>query len=132
MGTITEMIRLTQGEILKILVERDARSAEEVADAMGFHRTYLSKLYKLDKLPAKALRKAVRALGVSEGAFQISATAATIGDELEAEKRRLELDNERLRQENLQLKAEAYDLIRKNHPGVIKDPEGPIKAAFER
>ncbi len=47
-----------QGEILLILVKRDGRSAEEIADAMGVDKSYLPKLYKMDILPRKPLERA--------------------------------------------------------------------------
>jgi len=47
-----------QGEILLILVKRDGRNADDIASAMGIDKSYLSKLYKMDKLPRKPLEKA--------------------------------------------------------------------------
>ena len=41
-----------------LLVKRDSRNTEEIAKAMGIDKSYLPKLYKLDKLPPKPLRKA--------------------------------------------------------------------------
>ncbi len=48
-----------QGEILLILVKRDGRSAEEIADLLGIDKSYLPKLYKMDRLPRKPLHKVI-------------------------------------------------------------------------
>ncbi len=55
-----------QGEILLILVKRDGRNAEEIAEAMGIDKSYLSKLYKMDRLPRKPLEKARAAFPEAE------------------------------------------------------------------
>jgi hypothetical protein len=47
-----------QGEILLILVKRDGRSAEEIAEVMGVDKSYLPRLYKMDILPRKPLERA--------------------------------------------------------------------------
>ena len=47
-----------QGEILLILVKRDGRNAEEIAESMGIDKSYLPKLYKMDRLPRKPLERA--------------------------------------------------------------------------
>lgn len=69
-----------------LLVKRDPRSNEEVAEAMGVDKSYLPKLYKLDKLPKKPLQRAQEVYGVTEAYFtgeedtkkhQLSEPAAT-------------------------------------------------------
>jgi hypothetical protein len=60
---------MKQGEKLLILVRRDERSSEEIAEAMGVDKSYLPKLYKLDKLPPKPLRRAQEVFGVSLAYF---------------------------------------------------------------
>lgn len=60
---------MKQGEKLLILVRRDNRSSEEIAKAMGVDRSYLPKLYKLEKLPPKPLRRAQEVFGVSLAYF---------------------------------------------------------------
>lgn len=55
---------MKQGEKLLILVRRDTRSSEEIAAAMGVDKSYLPKLYKLEKLPPKPLKKAQAVFGV--------------------------------------------------------------------
>lgn len=52
-----------------LLVKRDPRSNEEVAEAMGVDKSYLPKLYKLDKLPKKPLQRAQEVYGVTEAYF---------------------------------------------------------------
>ncbi len=52
-------MQLTEGETLLILVKRDGRSAEEIADDMGIDKSYLPKLYKMDKLPRKPMDRAL-------------------------------------------------------------------------
>lgn len=80
------MESIKQGERLMLLVKRDPRSNEEVAEAMGVDKSYLPKLYKLDKLPKKPLQRAQEVYGVTEAYFtgeedakkhQLSEPAAT-------------------------------------------------------
>lgn len=49
---------LTEGETLLILVKRDGRSAEEIAKDMGIDKSYLPRLYKMDKLTGKPRERA--------------------------------------------------------------------------
>ena len=63
---IRKMTLSKQGEILLILVKRDGRNADDIADAMGIDKSYLSKLYKMDKLPRKPLEKARTAFPEAE------------------------------------------------------------------
>ncbi|MFN0176191.1 MAG: hypothetical protein ACKVU0_16210 [Saprospiraceae bacterium] len=65
---------MKQGEKLLLLVRRDQRSSEEIAEAMSVDKSYLPRLYKLDKLPPKPLQKAQEVFGVSREYF--------IGEEL--------------------------------------------------
>lgn len=60
---------MKQGEKLLILVKRDRRSSEEIAEAMGVDKSYLPRLYKLEKLPPKPLQKAQEVFGVSLAYF---------------------------------------------------------------
>lgn len=60
---------MKQGEKLMILVKRDRRSSEEIAEAMHVDKSYLPKLYKLEKLPPKPLQKAQEVFGVSLAYF---------------------------------------------------------------
>lgn len=55
---------MKQGEKLLILVRRDPRSSEEIAEALSVDKSYLPRLYKLEKLPPKPLRKAQEVFGV--------------------------------------------------------------------
>ena len=100
------MASLTQGEILLILVKRDGRPAEAIADAMGVDKSYLPKLYKLEKLPPKPLRKAMAVFQVAENYFLETGEAPSsvaepgrayknAGTEME----RLQAENENLRNE---------------------------------
>lgn len=56
-----------------MLVRRDERNAEEIADAMGIDKSYLPKLYKSDKLPPKPLKKALEIFHLSENYFDSNA-----------------------------------------------------------
>ncbi len=60
---------MKQGEKLLILVRRDERSSEKIAEAMSVDKSYLPRLYKLEKLPPKPLRKAQEVFGVSLAYF---------------------------------------------------------------
>jgi len=60
---------MKQGEKLLILVRRDQRSSEEIAEAMRVDKSYLPRLYKLEKLPPKPLQKAQEVFGVSREYF---------------------------------------------------------------
>jgi transcriptional regulator with XRE-family HTH domain len=63
---IRKMTLSKQGEILLILVKRDGRNADDIAEAMGIDKSYLSKLYKMDRLPRKPLEKARTAFPEAE------------------------------------------------------------------
>lgn len=60
---------MKQGEKLLLLVRRDKRSSEKIAEAMGVDKSYLPKLYKLENLPPKPLQKAQEVFGVSLAYF---------------------------------------------------------------
>jgi len=63
------MMSILQGEKLLLLVRRDRRSAEEIASAMDIDKSYLPKLYKMEVLPPKPLKKALEVFHVSESFF---------------------------------------------------------------
>ena len=63
------MESIKQGEKLMLLVKRDPRSNEEVAEAMGVDKSYLPKLYKMERLPRKPLQRAQEVYGVSQAYF---------------------------------------------------------------
>ncbi|MCB0528707.1 MAG: hypothetical protein KDC61_09740 [Saprospiraceae bacterium] len=63
------MTPIRQGEKLMLLVKRDSRSTEEIAEAMGIDKSYLPKLYKMDKLPTKPLQRALQVFGVDAAYF---------------------------------------------------------------
>lgn len=63
------MALLTEGEILLILFKRDKRSAKKFAEAMGIDKSYLPKLYKMDKLPHKRLEVAKAVFADAEKLF---------------------------------------------------------------
>jgi len=52
-----------------LLVKRDPRSNEEVAEAMHVDKSYLPKLYKMERLPRKPLQRAQEVYGVSKAYF---------------------------------------------------------------
>ena len=58
-----------QGEKLWLLVKRDKRTNEEIAAAMGIDKSYLPKLYKMEVLPAKPLKKAMEVFQVPASHF---------------------------------------------------------------
>lgn len=63
------MSAINQGEKLLLLVRRDPRSAEEIAEGMGIDKSYLPKLYKMEKLTPKTLQKAIAFFHVAENYF---------------------------------------------------------------
>ncbi|MBC7777923.1 MAG: hypothetical protein H7246_20990 [Phycisphaerae bacterium] len=72
---------MKQGEKLLILARRDQRSSEEIAEAMGIDKSYLPRLYKLDKLPPKPLQKAQEVFGVSREYFISESEGKTVVNE---------------------------------------------------
>lgn len=117
------MLPLNQGEILLILVKRDGRPIEDVASDMGYHKSYLPKLYKMDKLPRKAYNKA---LAVFHEATQYFTESGENIDRVEepralyrsgpplAETERLQAENADLRAEIARLQAELKKMAEKN------------------
>lgn len=63
-----------------LLVKRDPRSNDEVAEAMGIDKSYLPKLYKVDKLPTKPLRRAAAVFGVPESYFLEENTTTLVAE----------------------------------------------------
>lgn len=60
---------IKQGEKLLLLVKRDSRNTGEIAIAMNIDKSYLPRLYKMDILPPKPLKKAVEVFGVPAAYF---------------------------------------------------------------
>ncbi|MBX2891537.1 MAG: hypothetical protein KF734_11450 [Saprospiraceae bacterium] len=67
------MASLTQGEVLLILVKRDGRPAEQIAEAMDVDKSYLPKLYKMERLPRKPFERAKAIFPEAEKYFAESA-----------------------------------------------------------
>lgn len=95
-----------------ILVRRDPRSSEEIAEAMGVDKSYLPKLYKLEKLPPKPLQKAQSVFGVSRSYFSDDVAEKTLLSEppaiypagtTETELQRLQTEIAALREEIMRL-----------------------------
>lgn len=63
------MALLKEGEILLILFKRDKRSATKIAEAMGIDKSYLPKLYKMDRLPHKRMEVAKSVFADAEKLF---------------------------------------------------------------
>lgn len=97
------MLSIKEGEKLMLLVKRDPRSTEEIAVALGLDKSYLPKLYKMDKLPRKPLQKAMAVFEVSAAYFtenEEPPTAVAEGDAAYgAMEKQLQSENEALRQE---------------------------------
>ena len=99
------MEAIKQGEKLMLLVRRDPRSTEQLAELMGIDKSYFPKLYKMDKLPRKPLQRAMEVLGVPVGYFEgensdtnlVSEPVMGYRNQLEIEK--LGTENEALRLE---------------------------------
>ncbi len=86
-----------------LLVKRDPRSTEEIASALGLDKSYLPKLYKMDKLPRKPLQKAMAVFEVSAAYFTENEEQPSAVAEEEAayvsQEKRLQAENDALRQE---------------------------------
>jgi transcriptional regulator with XRE-family HTH domain len=63
------MESIKQGEKLMLLIKRDPRSNEKIAEAMGVDKSYLPKLYKMERLPRKPLQRAQQVYGVTKAYF---------------------------------------------------------------
>lgn len=72
-SSITPVIPLSHGEKLLILVTRFKKltglSATEVSERAGYTRTYIPKLYNVDKFSPKQIKLVSAALNVPESAF---------------------------------------------------------------
>jgi hypothetical protein len=66
------MEKISQGEKLMLLVKRDYRDAENIAKALGYDKSYLPKLFKMDILPRKPLARAMEVFKVPESYFNES------------------------------------------------------------
>lgn len=108
------MASLTQGEILLILVKRDGRPAEEIAEALGVDKSYLPKLYKMDKLTRKPLVRAREIFADAEQYFAEKGEKPATVEEPRAEYRTAAATNaaeiERLQRENAGLHTEIAQL----------------------
>ena len=97
------MTPIKEGEKLMLLVKRDNRTTEEIADALGLDKSYLPKLYKMDKLPRKPLQKAMAVFEVAasyftenaENASSVAERGAVYGDS----EKQLQAENAALREE---------------------------------
>ncbi len=69
---------MKQGEKLLLLVRRDHRNAEEIAEAMGIDKSYLPRLYKMDKLPPKPLKKALEVFHLPDQFFEEDGEMRTV------------------------------------------------------
>lgn len=63
------MASITQGQKLMLLVKDSQNLDEDIARAMGYGRTYLPKLYKMDILPKKVIQRAVVYFKVDDSYF---------------------------------------------------------------
>lgn len=98
-----------------ILVKRDQRSTTEIAEAMGVDKSYLPKLYKMDKLPSKPRRRAAAVFHVPESYFTENEEDPDIAAEPEAEYRAAapgQNETARLREELAALREELARLTK--------------------
>ena len=86
-----------------LLVRRDSRTTEEIAEALGLDKSYLPKLYKMDKLQRKPLQKAMTVFQVSAAYFmENEENAGTVAEgeaTYAAAEKRLQMENDALKQE---------------------------------
>ena len=97
------MTPIKEGEKLMLLVKRDSRNTEKIAEALGLDKSYLPKLYKMDKLPRKPLQKAMAVFQVTAAYFMENAENTSGVAEGEtvygATEKRLLAENDALKQE---------------------------------
>ncbi|MCA0236313.1 MAG: hypothetical protein LCH81_08005 [Bacteroidetes bacterium] len=97
------MTPIKEGEKLMLLVKRDPRSNDEIATALGLDKSYLPKLYKMERLPRKPLQKAMAVFQVSAGYFTENVeTPAAVSEKTAAYgtlEQRLQAENDTLKQE---------------------------------
>lgn len=105
------MATIRQGEKLMILVKRDQRSTEEIAKAMEVDKSYLPRLYKMDKLPRKPLRKAAAVFHIPESYFTENEENPDIASEPDAEYRPVS-EAARLREEIAAMREEITRLTK--------------------
>jgi hypothetical protein len=116
------MESLKQGEILLVLVKRDGRAAEEIANDMGVDKSYLPKLYKKDKLPRKPFERAKAVFADAEKYFAEKGEKWTVVEEPQAVYRTasavnaagLEKENADLQEQVARLKQELEKLSARN------------------
>jgi hypothetical protein len=82
-------LELTEGEILKILIERDERRPDDIAKEMGYNGyTYLPKLYSRMTLNEKQKQAACDVLNVHMEVFDVR-TVAELRELIELNRKRI-------------------------------------------
>lgn len=94
---------MTQGAKLKELVKRSELKQMEIADKLGYTSTHLTRLYKAEILPTKAMMKAIEVFELPNDYF-LSSVELTDGEK--AGKTELEIRMEILEREIAQMKEE--------------------------
>ncbi len=89
-----------------LLVKRDSRSNEEIAIALNIDKSYLPRLYKMDVLPAKPLKKALEVFGVSAAYFLEGNPEAMVVHEPDIPYVNVAMENALLKAENATLREE--------------------------
>ena len=62
-------IRITQGDILDLMLKKDPRSKESIATELGVHPKYLSKLIRMERLPSNMIEKTCHVLGYDTSVY---------------------------------------------------------------
>lgn len=92
---------LTDGEKLKILLLRDGRPLDDILSVWGRTRSQISRYQKMEKLPEDVISKACDALGVPESLFDRRLDPDELLRELDALHNDVERLNERV--QNLEI-----------------------------
>lgn len=78
-----QVLTLTDGEKLAILISRDGRKVEEIAIAWGKSRQQIARYANENNLNPKVIKRACEVLGVPESVFDPRLNANQLLDELD-------------------------------------------------
>ena len=92
---------ISEGQELRVLIKKDRRTLNEIAEQMGFTPAYIIRCYKMDDLPPNVKNMAFRVFGLNQDFFDIAPG--------QAQRSPLEKELEGLKNDIDQIKAEIED-----------------------